>query len=137
MRQTRHRESVGGLRDDRDRVGVRHHEWSGVRSQTHGRRHHFTDHRPPSRRLCGNVLPSGSDGEIQLRGVTITPGYWRRDDLTEEAFTPDGWLRTGDLGNVDADGFLHITRRIKEIVIRGGENIAQSRSRTSPTDILR
>jgi long-chain acyl-CoA synthetase len=73
---------------------------------------------------AGNVLPPGSDGEIQLRGVTITPGYWQRDDLTEEAFTPDGWLRTGDLGSVDADGFLHITGRIKEIVIRGGENIA-------------
>jgi long-chain acyl-CoA synthetase len=72
----------------------------------------------------GNVLPSGSDGEIQLRGVTITPGYWQRDDLTDEAFSPDGWLHTGDLGNVDADGFLHITGRIKEIVIRGGENIA-------------
>jgi long-chain acyl-CoA synthetase len=73
---------------------------------------------------AGNVVPSGSDGEIQLRGVTITPGYWQRDDLTEEAFTPDGWLRTGDLGSIDADGFLHITGRIKEIVIRGGENIA-------------
>jgi long-chain acyl-CoA synthetase len=73
---------------------------------------------------AGNVVPSGSDGEIQLRGVTITPGYWQHDDLTEEAFTSDGWLRTGDLGSVDADGFLHITGRIKEIVIRGGENIA-------------
>jgi long-chain acyl-CoA synthetase len=72
----------------------------------------------------GNVLPSGSEGEIQLRGVTVTPGYWQRDDLTQEAFTPDGWLRTGDLGNMDDDGFLHITGRIKEIVIRGGENIA-------------
>jgi long-chain acyl-CoA synthetase len=72
----------------------------------------------------GNALPSGQDGEIQLRGVTITPGYWQRDDLTQEAFTPDGWLRTGDLGNIDDDGFLHITGRIKEIVIRGGENIA-------------
>jgi long-chain acyl-CoA synthetase len=72
----------------------------------------------------GHALPSEQDGEIQLRGVTITPGYWRRDDLTEEAFTPDGWLRTGDLGNIDDDGFLHITGRIKEIVIRGGENIA-------------
>ena len=73
---------------------------------------------------AGNVLPSGQDGEIQLRGVTITPGYWQRDDLTQEAFTHDGWLRTGDLGHVDDDGFLHITGRIKEIVIRGGENIA-------------
>ena len=43
---------------------------------------------------------------------------------TQEAFTSDGWLRTGDLGNVDDNGFLHITGRIKEIVIRGGENIA-------------
>jgi long-chain acyl-CoA synthetase len=73
---------------------------------------------------AGNVLPSGQDGEIQLRGVTVTPGYWQRDDLTQEAFTHDGWLRTGDLGHVDDDGFLHITGRIKEIVIRGGENIA-------------
>jgi long-chain acyl-CoA synthetase len=73
---------------------------------------------------AGNVLPSGQDGEIQLRGVTITPGYWQRDDLTQDAFTHDGWLRTGDLGHVDDDGFLHITGRIKEIVIRGGENIA-------------
>jgi long-chain acyl-CoA synthetase len=72
----------------------------------------------------GEALPSSQDGEIQLRGVTITPGYWQRDDLTKEAFTPDGWLRTGDLGHVDDDGFLHITGRIKEIVIRGGENIA-------------
>jgi long-chain acyl-CoA synthetase len=72
----------------------------------------------------GNALPSEQDGEIQLRGVTITPGYWQRDDLTLEAFTPDGWLRSGDLGNIDDDGFLHITGRIKEIVIRGGENIA-------------
>jgi long-chain acyl-CoA synthetase len=72
----------------------------------------------------GNALPSEQEGEIQLRGVTVTPGYWRRDDLTQEAFTPDGWLRTGDLGNIDRDGFLHISGRIKEIVIRGGENIA-------------
>ena len=72
----------------------------------------------------GNALPSEQDGEIQVRGVTVTPGYWQRDDLTQEAFTPDGWLRTGDLGHIDDDGFLHITGRIKEIVIRGGENIA-------------
>jgi long-chain acyl-CoA synthetase len=72
----------------------------------------------------GNPLPSEQGGEIQLRGVTVTPGYWHRDDLTQEAFTPDGWLRTGDLGNIDDDGFLHITGRIKEIVIRGGENIS-------------
>lgn len=65
-----------------------------------------------------------ADGEIQLRGVTITPGYWRLDEMTGEAFTADGWLRTGDLGHVDEDGFLYITGRMKEIVIRGGENIS-------------
>jgi len=54
---------------------------------------------------AGNVLPSGSEGEIQLRGVTVTPGYWQRDDLTQEAFTPDGWLRTGDLGTIDDEPF--------------------------------
>jgi long-chain acyl-CoA synthetase len=64
------------------------------------------------------------NAEVQLRGVTVTPGYWQRDDLTTEAFTADGWIRTGDLGHLDEDGFLHITGRIKEIVIRGGENIS-------------
>lgn len=67
---------------------------------------------------------ASTDGELQLRGVTITPGYWQRDDLTAQAFTSDGWLRTGDLGHVDDDGYLHITGRIKELVIRGGENIS-------------
>jgi long-chain acyl-CoA synthetase len=72
----------------------------------------------------GAVVSSTEDGEIQLRGVTVTPGYWDLDDMTREAFTIDGWLRTGDLGHLDEDGFLHITGRIKEIVIRGGENIS-------------
>ncbi|CAN5257298.1 class I adenylate-forming enzyme family protein [soil metagenome] len=64
------------------------------------------------------------EGELQLRGVTVTPGYWQLDELTRDAFTVDGWFRTGDLGRLDEDGFLHITGRSKEIVIRGGENIA-------------
>jgi long-chain acyl-CoA synthetase len=72
----------------------------------------------------GAVVASTEEGEIQLRGVTVTPGYWLRDDMTREAFTGDGWLRTGDLGHLDEDGFLHVTGRIKEIVIRGGENIS-------------
>jgi long-chain acyl-CoA synthetase len=72
----------------------------------------------------GNVQPATREGEVQLRGITVTPGYWNRPDLTEQAFTPDGWIRTGDLGHLDDDGFVHITGRIKEIVIRGGENIS-------------
>jgi long-chain acyl-CoA synthetase len=71
----------------------------------------------------GQPLAWGAEGELQLRGITVTPGYWGAPDLTREAFTSDGWLRTGDLGRVDADGFLHVTGRLKEIVIRGGENI--------------
>jgi long-chain acyl-CoA synthetase len=63
------------------------------------------------------------DGEIQMRGITVTPGYWT-PSATTEAFTRDGWLRTGDLGHFDAEGFLHVTGRIKEIIIRGGENIS-------------
>jgi long-chain acyl-CoA synthetase len=72
----------------------------------------------------GSPLPPGSEGEIQLRGITVTPGYWGLDDQTQAAFTADGWLRTGDIGLLDEDGFVYITGRIKEIVIRGGENIA-------------
>ena len=71
-RQTRHREPVGGLRDDRDRVGVRDHERSGVRSQTHGRRDHFTDHRPPRRRRAGNALPSGRTAKYNC-GASPSP----------------------------------------------------------------
>jgi long-chain acyl-CoA synthetase len=70
------------------------------------------------------IFASAGEGEIQLRGVTVTPGYWRLEEQTRNAFTADGWFRTGDLGRLDNDGFLHITGRIKEIVIRGGENIS-------------
>jgi long-chain acyl-CoA synthetase len=71
----------------------------------------------------GRALAAGAEGEVQLRGVTVTPGYSRLADLTRGAFTDDGFLRTGDLGHVD-DGYLFITGRLKEIVIRGGENIS-------------
>ena len=58
----------------------------------------------------------------QIKGITVCAGYWNRPDATAEIM--DGaWMRTGDLGMMDGDGFLHITGRIKEIVIRGGENI--------------
>ena len=51
------------------------------------------------------------------------PGYWNRPDATAETITSDGWLMTGDLGHVDADGFLYITDRAKDMIIRGGENV--------------
>ena len=51
-------------------------------------------------------------------------GYYKNDEATREAFTPDGWLRSGDLGHRDSDGFFFVTGRIKELIIKGGENIA-------------
>lgn len=70
----------------------------------------------------GAVLPEGEIGEIQIRCITVCAGYWNRPEASAEI--RDGeWLKTGDLGRFDSDGFLHITGRIKEIVIRGGENI--------------
>jgi long-chain acyl-CoA synthetase len=72
----------------------------------------------------GNAQPAGTSGEIQLRGITVTTGYWDLEEQTRATFTSDGWLRTGDIGFIDEDNFVMITGRIKEIVIRGGENIA-------------
>jgi long-chain acyl-CoA synthetase len=70
----------------------------------------------------GTVLTPGEIGEIQIRCITVCAGYWNRPEASAEI--RDGeWLKTGDLGRFDSDGFLHITGRIKEIVIRGGENI--------------
>jgi long-chain acyl-CoA synthetase len=70
----------------------------------------------------GAVAPAGQVGEIQARGVLVTPGYWNRPDDNAAGFC-DGWFRTGDLGFLDADGFLHVVDRLKDVIIRGGENI--------------
>jgi acyl-CoA synthetase (AMP-forming)/AMP-acid ligase II len=69
-------------------------------------------------------LPDGHTGEITIRGPNVMKSYYKNDASTREAFTPDGWLRTGDLGHRDADGFFFVTGRIKELIIKGGENIA-------------
>lgn len=71
----------------------------------------------------GTVLPEGEAGEIEMRGVSCTPGYWEKPEANAETFSDDGWMKTGDIGLLDEDGYLYITGRIKEIVIRGGENI--------------
>lgn len=65
----------------------------------------------------------GQEGEIVARGPALFIGYFRRPEMTAESFTPDGWLRTGDRGRLDAAGNLRITGRSKDIVVRGGENI--------------
>ena len=70
------------------------------------------------------VLPQGAQGEIQMHGATVTPGYFNRPDANAAAFTPDGWLRSGDLGTIGADGELRYIARLKEIIRVGGENLA-------------
>lgn len=74
----------------------------------------------------GSSLPSGDNGEICLRGPKITPGYWNDPKKTAEAFFPGGWLRTGDIGRLDDEGFLYLTDRKKDMILSGGENIASS-----------
>jgi len=71
----------------------------------------------------GEVLPEGEIGEIEMKGVTVTKGYWNKPETSKEVFSTDGWFKSGDLGFLDAAGYLHVTGRIKDIVIRGGENI--------------
>lgn len=75
---------------------------------------------------AGQDLPPGSDGEVCLRGPKVMPGYWNAPQKNAESFFADGFFRTGDVGHVDADGFLYLTDRRKDMIISGGENIASS-----------
>jgi len=69
-------------------------------------------------------LPIGEVGEIAIRGACNIKGYWRNPEATKALFTDDGYIRTGDVGYLDEDGYLFIVDRKKEIIIRGGENIS-------------
>ncbi|WP_417467594.1 AMP-binding protein [Maricaulis sp.] len=71
----------------------------------------------------GDVLAAGETGEIQFHGPGLTPGYWERPRETAELFTPDGWLKSGDLGRFDDEGYCFVAGRIKEMYISGGENV--------------
>lgn len=70
----------------------------------------------------GRALPTDTVGEICVKGPTVMKGYYRQPEVTAEAIV-DGWLRTGDLGMVDADGYFTIVDRRKDLIIRGGQNI--------------
>ncbi|GIJ41505.1 acyl-CoA synthetase [Micromonospora andamanensis] len=71
----------------------------------------------------GEPIADGGIGEIQISGPNLFPGYHLLPEATAEAFTPDGWFRSGDLGYLDADGYLYISGRLKDMIISGGENI--------------
>ncbi|UTW56773.1 class I adenylate-forming enzyme family protein [Kordiimonas sp. SCSIO 12610] len=68
--------------------------------------------------------PTFSRGEICIKSAVNFRGYWNNDEATDEAFYPDGWFRSGDVGYLDGEGYLFIVDRMKEIIIRGGENIS-------------
>jgi fatty-acyl-CoA synthase len=71
----------------------------------------------------GNVVPRGTPGELCTRGYSVMRGYWDDPDRTAEALDAEGWMHTGDLGTLDEAGYCNIVGRIKDMVIRGGENI--------------
>ena len=71
----------------------------------------------------GVTVPVGVPGELCTRGYSVMLGYWEQPDVTASSVDPAGWMHTGDLAVMDADGYLSITGRIKDMVIRGGENV--------------
>jgi len=72
----------------------------------------------------GKELATGDQGEVCIRSASNFRCYWKNEEATKESLSSDGWFRSGDVGYLDEDGFLFIKDRIKDIVIRGGENIA-------------
>jgi len=70
-----------------------------------------------------SLLPDGEIGEVQIRGTHVCKGYWQQPQKTAEAFTPDGWLCTGDLGLREADGYYTLKGRAKDLIITGGLNV--------------
>ncbi len=74
--------------------------------------------------LTGEIVERGQEGEYCTRGFHVMLGYWNDDARTAEAIDADGWMHSGDLATMDADGYVNIVGRIKDTIIRGGENIS-------------
>jgi fatty-acyl-CoA synthase len=71
----------------------------------------------------GRIVPRGTAGELLTRGYLVMLGYWDDEEKTREAIDPAGWMHTGDLATIDDEGYCNIVGRIKDMVIRGGENV--------------
>ena len=71
----------------------------------------------------GRIVPRGQPGELCTRGYSVMLGYWDDADRTGEAIDAAGWMHTGDLATMDADGYVSIVGRSKDMIIRGGENV--------------
>lgn len=69
------------------------------------------------------ILPRGETGELWTRGYLVMKGYWEDEEKTKETITKDGWLKTGDIGSLDEEGYFKIIGRSKDLIIRGGENV--------------
>ena len=74
----------------------------------------------------GKEVPDGENGEFCSRGYNTMKGYYKMPEATAQAIDADGWLHTGDLGSFDESGYLRVVGRIKDIIVRGGENISPS-----------
>ena len=73
--------------------------------------------------MSGETVERGQSGELCTRGYSVMLGYWNQDDRTKEAIDAEGWMHTGDLATMDSAGYVNIVGRIKDMVIRGGENL--------------
>ena len=91
------------------------------RVETVGRVHDFVEAKIVG--TDGRVLPRGMQGEILFRGYSVMHGYWEDADRTAEAIDHGGWIHSGDLATMDENGYVRITGRAKDMIIRGGENI--------------
>lgn len=97
-----------------------------VKQGSAGLPHFFTDVRITD--AGGAVVPTGVVGEIEVAGPNVFPGYHGLPEATAEAFTADGWFRSGDLGHLDADGYLYISGRLKDMIISGARTSTRSNS---------
>jgi fatty-acyl-CoA synthase len=95
--------------------------YSRAKAGSSGLPHYFVDMRIRDEQNAD--APVGEVGEIQLRGPNVIAEYWNKPEASRDSFVDANWFKTGDMGYVDADGFLFVADRIKDMLISGGENI--------------